>query len=255
MTTTQSIQLRTPLRFGFIAGIVSLCFSAIGLVELFGHRELIAGVITMGQILIFAATAALANITARDYTEGQRGIALLYGSLTGLISGIPPALLILLASAVDLRPFLPNVSPALIEILSFGLPPVAGSLAFLAAMTAVGLIAASFSLLPNNIQRPIFNGLLWTLIVGLFSEILSNRLRDFFGSGFTKLIFTGKALRPFVAALIFILTTVISFLQDRRRTTQSKTEEIPTATKTRMRWLTFAVGAVFLIILPQLLGS
>ena len=255
MTTTHSIQLRTPLRFGFIAGIVSLCFSAIGLVELFGHRELIAGVITMGQVLIFAPTAALAYLTARDHADGQRGIVILYGLLTGVISGIPSALLILLASAVDLRPFLPNVSPALIEILSFGLPPVAGSLAFLAAMTAVGLITASFSLLPDNIQRPIFNGLLWTLIIGLFSEILVSRLRDFFGAGFTKLIFSGKALRPFVAVLIFILTAGITVLQDRRKTTQPKTEETSTAPKTRMRWLTFAVGAVFLIVLPQLLGS
>jgi len=170
MTTIQSIQLRTPVRFGIIAGVVSVCASAIGLVVLFGERELIAGVITMGQVLIFAPTAALAYIAARDHAEGQRGIALLYGSLIGIISGIPSALLILLASAVNLRQFMPNVSPALIEILSFGLPPVAGSLAFIAAMTAVGLIAASFSLLPSNIQRPIFNGLLWTFTIASSSS-------------------------------------------------------------------------------------
>jgi hypothetical protein len=173
MTTTQNIQLRTPLRFGIIAGVVSVCASAIGLVVLFGERELIAGVITMGQVLIFAPTAALAYIAARDHAEGQRGIALLYGSLTGVISGIPSA--------------------ALIEILSFGLPPVAGSLAFIVAMTAVGLIAASFSLLPSNIQRPIFNGLLWTFTIGMFSENISSRVRFFFGSEFNKLIFTGSS--------------------------------------------------------------
>ncbi|MBE9479311.1 MAG: hypothetical protein IMY80_05035 [Chloroflexi bacterium] len=255
MTTTQNIQLRTPLRSGFIAGIVSLCASAIGLVVLFGERELIAGVITMGQVLIFAATAALAYITARDHAEGQRGISLLYGLLTGVISGIPSALLILLASAINLRPFMPNVSPALIEILSFGLPPVAGSLAFLAAMTAVGLIAASFSLLPSNIQRPIFNGLLWTFTIGLFSEILSSRVRFFFGSGFNKLIFTGKALRPFVATLIFILAAGLTVLQDRRQTTHKKTEGVSTLSESHLRWLTYAGAAVSLLILPQFLGS
>lgn len=256
MTTTPRIQWRTPLRFGFIAGIVSLCFSAIGLVELFGKRELIAGVITTGQVLIFAATAALAYITARDDAKGQRGIALLYGSLTGVISGIPSALLILLASAVNLRPFMPNISPVLIEILSFGLPPVAGSLAFLTAMTLMGLIAASFSLLPSNVQRPIFNGLLWMFTIGMFSEILVIRLRDFFGSGFTKLIFAGKALRPFVAALLFVVAVGITAWRDSRgQTAPKQIEDMSTTRKSRVRWLTFAGGAIALIILPQLLGS
>ncbi len=256
MTTTQSIQWRTPLRFGFFAGIASLIVSTIGLVELFGKRELIAGVITMGQVLIFAATAAFAFITARNDARGQRGIVLLYGSLTGFISGIPSALLILLASAVNLRPFMPNISPALIEILSFGLPPVIGSLAFLMAMTVVGLIAASFSLLPSNIQRPIFTGLLWTFVIGLFSEILVIRLRDFFGSGFTKLIFAGKALRPFVAALIFVVAVGITSWRDARSQTSPKqTEDMSATSKSRLRWLTFAGGAIALIILPQLLGS
>ncbi len=255
MTTTQSIQLRTPLRFGIIAGVVSVCASAIGLVVLFSERELIAGVITMGQILIFAPTAALAYIAARDHAEGQRGIALLYGSLTGVISGIPSALLILLASAIDLRQFMPNVSPALIEILSFGLPPVAGSLAFLAAMTAVGLIAASFSLLPSNVQRPIFNGLLWTFTVGLFSENISSRVRFFFGSEFNKLIFTGKALSPFVAALIFFLAAGLTVWQGRRQTTHIKPEGVSTLSKSRLRWMTYAGVVVTLLILPLLLGS
>ncbi|MCK5054028.1 MAG: hypothetical protein KAR65_07100, partial [Anaerolineales bacterium] len=247
---------RTPLRFGFFAGIASLLVSTIGLVELFGKRELIAGVVTMGQVLIFAATAAFAFITARNDAKGQRGIALLYGSLTGVISGIPSALLILLASAVNLRPFLPNISPALIEILSFGLSPVAGSLAFLGAMTGIGLIAASFSLLPSNFQRPIFTGLLWTFTIGLFSEILVIRLRDFFGSGFTKLIFAGKALRPFVAALLFVVAVGVTAWRDARAQTAPKqTENMSTTRKSRLRWLTFAGGAIALIILPQLLGS
>ncbi|MFA9403252.1 MAG: branched-chain amino acid ABC transporter permease [Anaerolineales bacterium] len=255
MITTQSIQLRTPLRFGIIAGVVSVCASAIGLVVLFDERELIAGVITMGQILIFAPTAALAYIAARDRAEGQRGIALLYGSLTGVISGIPSALLILLASAVNLRQFMPNVSPALIEILSFGLPPVAGSLAFLAAMTAVGLIAASFSLLPSNIKRPIFNGLLWTFTVGLFSENISNRVRFFFGQEFNRLIFTGKALSPFVAALIFFLAAGLTVWQGRRQTTHKKPEDVSTSSKSRRRWMTYAGVVITLLILPLLLGS
>ena len=255
MTTTQNIQLRTRLRFGIIAGVVSVCASAIGLVVLFDERELIAGVITMGQVLIFAPTAALAYIVARDHAEGQRGIALLYGSLTGVISGIPSALLILLASAVNLRQFMPNVSPALIEILSFGLPPVAGSLAFLAAMTAVGLIAASFSLLPSNIKRPIFNGLLWTFTIGLFSENISSRVRFFFGSEFNKLIFTGKALSPFVAALIFFLAAGLTVWQGRRQTTHTEPEGVSTSRKSRLRWMTYAGVVVTLLILPLLLGS
>ncbi|MEA1978922.1 MAG: hypothetical protein U9N80_13615 [Chloroflexota bacterium] len=256
MTITQNVQLRTPLRFGIIAGVVSVCASAIGLVVLFSERELIAGVITMGQILIFAPTAALAYIAARDHADGQRGIALLYGSLTGVISGIPSALLILIASAINLRQFMPNVSPALIEILSFGLPPVAGSFAFIAAMTAVGIISASFSLLPSNVQRPIFNGLLWTFTIGLFSENISSRVRFFFGSEFNKLIFSGKALSPFVAAIIFFLAAGLTVWQGRRKATHiAEPEGVSTLSKSRLRWMTYAGVVVTLLLLPLLLGS
>jgi branched-chain amino acid transport system permease protein len=210
----------------------------------------------MGHVLLFAPTAAFAYLAAREHRDGPRWIALLYGANTGFISAIPTALLILLASAVNLRPFLPHISPRLIEILTFNLPPYQGSIAFILAMSVLGFVVAAFSLLPEKVQRPIFTGLLWTLIIGLFSEILSSRLRNFFGAGFTRLIFTGKALSPYVAALLFLIIAGMSaFMEARRQDPPVEAKVISPERQSRIRWLTFAAGALFLIVLPQLLGS
>jgi branched-chain amino acid transport system permease protein len=51
---------RPPLRYGLVAGIIALSLSAIGMVEAFGERELIAGVLSLGYLLLFS-TPALAG--------------------------------------------------------------------------------------------------------------------------------------------------------------------------------------------------
>ena len=117
--------LRDAVKYGLIAGVTSLSICVIGMVALFAQRDLIAGVLTLGQVFLFAPTAVLAYLAARKVSNEYRGAALLNGFITGIVSAIPLVILIYLATNFNLRQFLPNVSPALIEILTFGLGPTA----------------------------------------------------------------------------------------------------------------------------------
>jgi branched-chain amino acid transport system permease protein len=247
--------LRTAINYGLIAGVVSLSLCVIGMVELFDERYLIAGVLTLGQVFLFAPMAAAAYLSASKVGKDNRTKALLFGAVTGMIAALPLIILVILATNFDLRQFLPNVSPALIEILTFGLDPIVGSLVLLIASGVLGLVATVMYLIPNRISDPILSGVLWTLVIGLFSEFLAERIRNFFGVGLTRIIFTGKALSPIAALILFILITVFSAWWSAKGDGVKARYTKATAGRERnVRITSIALGLVLMLILPMLLG-
>jgi branched-chain amino acid transport system permease protein len=164
--------------------------------------------------------------------------------------------LVLLATTYDLRQFLPNVSPELINLLSFNQEPFIGSLILVAVMGLIGILAATLQFFPDHIKGAVLKGLVWTLLIGLFSEILSGRIRDWFGAGVVKLIFKSKALNPVVAAIIFILVFGISILRYLRGGKLISREIVyPSLIQNNMQWVKIILVVVVLIILPFFLGS
>lgn len=252
----ERLNLRQPINYGLIAGLITLSVGAIGMVELFGRRDLIAGVFTVGQLLIFLGPTLFGFLASRAAPANRSSRALLYGLICGLIASLPSIVLIILASQINLRQYFPNVSPALINLLTFGQGTVVGSLVLLALMGGLGLAAAGFGMLPQKIRSSLLTGLIWTLGIGMFSEILSGRLRDFFGVGFTGLIFSARALRPVVAVIIFLLITGTNYwwnqsgsqLRDRMTPPSSDGQR-------RSRRIRVVLTFVILLILPLLLGT
>jgi branched-chain amino acid transport system permease protein len=256
MAALKDLDLRSILRMGLIAGLITVIVGAIGLVELFGERALVSDVITMGEVLIYISAILFAYLTTRDLPAHQTMRALLTGALTGFVTSLPVAAFILLASTVNLREFMPNISPTLIALLDFNTGPGTGSLIQILVMTTVGLITAGLLNLPERFQKPLFNAILWTLVIGLFSEILSNRLRDFFGTAFSRMIFSGKALNPVSAGILFLAIGVITFLTARRRSTFSeRIAAMPVEQQKRVRLASRIGFIVFMLLLPQLLGT
>jgi branched-chain amino acid transport system permease protein len=255
MPDDSRFEIRLPLRYGLLAGVIALSVSAIGMVELFGQRQLIAGVLTLGEVIIFLPAAVMGFIVSNNAPQNKSAIGLLYGLLSGLISSIPLVLLILAEDAIDLRQYLVNVSPALINLLTFG-RATQGIVILVLGSAVVGLIFAGLSILPDHIRRPILAGLVWTLIIGMFSEILSERIRTFFGSAFVKLIFSAKALKPAVAIVLFVLITGLSaFWQQRSSSLRSRVQQMDPKQQRRLNLAFLGLGILFLVILPLLLGT
>ncbi|MGD8850216.1 MAG: hypothetical protein PVF18_10860, partial [Anaerolineales bacterium] len=248
--------LRVPLRFGLIAGGVSLSLSAIGMVELFGQRELVANILTLGQVLLLAAPVFLAFMAAGQAPQGKGTLAVLNGFITGLVAAIPPIILVIAATNLNLRQFLPNVSPVLMDLLTFGQGVFVGSLIMIGVFALAGAASAGASILPSRYRSPFFSGLLWTLTLGLFSEILANRLRAFFGSGINQLLFDGEALNPIAALILFVAITAIAAIWGQRKdNVQSRLNAMSPAQQRNMRLGSIAVGVLLLLILPLLLGT
>ena len=252
----KQLQLKQAIQQGLLAGLLALSLCVIGLVPLFGERYLISGVFTLGQLFIYAAPAALAYTLAAKASSEESGKSLLFGLVIGVLTALPLIFLILLATAFDLRQFLVNVSPELIGLLTFNQATVVGSLFLIAVMGLIGVIAAAIQLLTENIKAALLNGLMWTFAIGLFSEILSGRIRDFFGAGAVKLIFRSKSLIPVVAIIIFVLAAGITLW--RRKQTgrlQTRIDALSSQQQQKLRWVKIGLGVVLLLTLPLLLGS
>ncbi len=246
------------IRFGLIAGAVALSVSAIGMVQTFDERDIITGILTLGQLLLFSAALIAGYFSWERSDEVSVGGAILRGGIAGVLTAVPVIALILLTQVwTTIRQSFVNISPALINILTFEQGPTTGSLILLGVMTALGLIGAAFDLLPKRVQKPLLYGLLWTLAIGLMSEILLLILRPHMSRDVLGFLFGAKGITVETAVIIFILTSLGSALWDsggkqrlaERRATLSDSQN------KRVNQAGLALFAIAILILPRILGT
>lgn len=251
MSTLQTINWRSLLLQAFLAGFISVNLGAIGMVELFGERYLLAGIFTMGQVIIFAAPAVFAYNAARTSGSASFWIGLVKALVIGLGSSLVLILFILAAQSFNLRSVLLNVSPKLIGFLTFGMETFQGSLVLIVAMLAVSLLAAILSFVPRLYTRAVLYGFGVTLLVGLLSQILVERTRNFFGQEIVSALFRANALEVVPGILLFVLVTALLVLQG-RMAAQRKTTKRPTRAS---KLLTQIPLSLALLALPFALGT
>ncbi|MEA3351350.1 MAG: leucine/isoleucine/valine transporter permease subunit [Chloroflexota bacterium] len=256
MTYKKTVKLQDAIKFGLLAGLISLSLSIIGFITLLGERELIAGVLTSGHIFLFAAPMVMAYITAGRAQLDSKGKALGYGLVIGLITAIPLIILAILATFFDIRQFLVNVSPELIAILTFGQELAIGSVVLLASTGIIATLAAGLRVLSKKIRHPIISALGWTFLAGTFSAILWERLRSFFGRGLTKLIFSGQSLKLVSVVIFFVIVGGITVWWDRRgHRIKERIDALPAVQQQSLQRAKIGAGIVLLLILPILLGT
>lgn len=255
MSDASQLDFRNAIRQGLIAGCLTLSVSAIGLVELLATRQLISGVVTLGQILVFASPALMGYLVIRDLKVGRLGM-MLTGLVTGAVSALPTVGLVLLATVFNLRQFLPAVSPTLLKILTFDQGPFLGSVLLAAGMGLVGLLAAGVETTPRSIRQPLLTAAVWTIVLGVFSENIANRTRDFFGASVAGVFFTGKALAPIFAAGVFVLIAIGNrSWAARGPQLRARVEAFDPAQRRRFQIGSYAAGVLFLFVLPLILGT
>ena len=103
------IAWRKVIRIGLIGGAIALYLCLVGIVPVFHARQLIDGVITLGQVALFGSMALPGAFAARNATTLRD--ALMTGAVAGLITGLAVTLLVVVGSVVDLRVMFLNASP------------------------------------------------------------------------------------------------------------------------------------------------
>ncbi|MBS1248532.1 MAG: High-affinity branched-chain amino acid transport system permease protein LivH [Chloroflexi bacterium] len=254
----KSIDIRDVIINGLLAGLISLSLSVIGLIALLSEREIISGLFTTGHIFLVGAPFAMAYVTAGKVLSEEKSKALGYGLLIGVVASVFIVVLTTLATFFDIRRFLVNVTPVLIEFLTFGKSLLIGNILIVVMMGVIGLVGAGLRILPEQFKHPLTSGLGWTIILGMFSEILASRIRAFFGRGVHKLIFTGKAFNVVSATILLVLIVGFTYWNDLRKKDQPEKEEVndqTDGTKKRLQRIKMGVFGVLLLIAPLLLGT
>ncbi len=252
------LNIRRTVRIGLIAGMVAVSVSAIGMVETFDERDIITGILSLGQLLLYSLPVIAGYQAVKSDGKIKTVPAMLHGLLAGVVSALPlVGLIILTLIWPGIRSALPNVSPALIEILTFGQERLLGSIILMAVMGIFGLMGAAFHLLPYRVRNPLFSGTIWALGIGLFSEILINVFDNLnLPRSIIRFFFGSKGLELWTALVIFVIAALLSAWWDTRgrERYQKRRASLTEDQETRLGRIGRIALFFTILVLPGILG-
>ena len=254
MHTKPATVIQTSVRFGVIGGGAAVLFSLVGMVEVFGQRTIIGGVVSMGQAFLAVTMLLSAFAAARPFSTVSPRAMLAAGALTGAIVGALLAALVLLGTSINIRDVFVSASPPLFELLSFGQAPVPGMLLLLVAGTTMGLASAALLFLAPATRSTTVTVLMVVGVAGLLADLMRIIISQY-GELFRYLewVFSGKGLSVAGALAIAVIVIASEVLGNRRRNNARNVTAVPiTPRQKQMR--TGALMAL-LLIFPLLLGT
>jgi len=248
--TESSTDWRDIAKIGLIGGAVAIYLCLVGIVPVFHARQLIAGVITLGQVALFGSMAIPGAFAARKARTTRE--AVIAGGAAGLITGGAVTLLVLVGSVIDLRAMFLNASPELYSMLTMGLG-VAGAWIPAVEGLVLGALAAGIGRLPDHIRSPLVRGLFAILIVGLFAGLLRAPLMSAGLFQVARLLFTGDGLTVTGAVLVFAVVVIGRVLRQRVGVA-ARVAALPVERREQLRIPAIAVLIGIILVLPLLLG-
>lgn len=241
------------VRVGLLGGVVALYFCLSGVVPVFQPRALIEGFVSIGQTALVLTFLGAGYLATRRAPPGALA-AVAAAASAGAISGAMLSLLLLvgLVARVDLRVVFLHASPALYDVLTFGLgeggfwiPTVAGA--------AIAAAAGVLAIVPRRFARPLSWGLLSLLVLGLFAGLLRTPMLVTPLAGVARFLFAAEGLTGIGAVISFVAAAAWQEFWRLARLRQ-RIAEMPA---TQRKALTLPLGIValaFVLLLPQGLG-
>jgi branched-chain amino acid transport system permease protein len=253
----------TFIRLGLLGGTGAVYVSAIGMVETFAQKNLIGTFLNLGTVLLLTGAFITGYMTSRETATEDNRKTIIAAAIAGFFASLPNILLIVVASLINVRTVFVNISPALIELITFNNGLVLGSLIFVVASILISIFAAVLYVLPGRIQWPIINGFLGILTIGVlvdpFSQILIQTFNLFgmnLGRTVVRLLFRSQSLIPLSALIIFLIIAAVSyFYRTRNKAVRSYYNGLPATRQTTIRWITLVLAILLVLSLPYFVGS
>ncbi|MYA05772.1 MAG: branched-chain amino acid ABC transporter permease [Caldilineaceae bacterium SB0664_bin_22] len=248
-------QLAKPLSQGAVAGVLCIYIALTGMMEAFGEREIVMGVLDLGKLVLFGPFVGLGLLLQQQAPNRRVGwIRVLVACLAGMVA---TGLFILFIDAVSIRHMFTHASPALVAYMTMGQDVLAAGLG-LFAVTALGAgaVGSGLALMPAYLRNTIFIAALIVVGMALLSELISQVLRQILNGRPDRLLFSQGALRPAVAAIAVASVFAWRGLVPRIRLRMQ--DRLPQLEPERQRQVSLAVrgaGVLVLLVLPWLVGS
>ena len=256
---------RIVLKFGLIGSIVAVYVSAIGMVEAFSERALIGDSFSLGYVILAAGPVGAGILAARalrDRLSRRSAAGASFGA--GAVSSLfLLALLVVVVLGVirpeqagaefTLREMFVNLSLELAEILTFGLGNLLGALFLILFCTLMGGAGGGAVLIRDPLRAGLVAGVVLTLLVGIFSDTVSQVLQQVSGRVIINIVFIQKSLRPIPAILVFALGFSLAYFRVPSRS-KKRFQQLPDTRRRRATRGLYIGGLLMLIMLPWLTG-
>jgi branched-chain amino acid transport system permease protein len=251
----KSLDWKQVLSNGAIGGGVSVLLCLIGMVLSFDDLFIVSGIVTMGQILLFAFIFLFSYLAANHISETNRGGRLAAGILDGLIGGAMLAILVSLGHFINLRGMFPNASPDLYQLMLFGKTFPDGLIPLMLIAIVAGIIGAGISLLPSRLRRATIMTIVWVTLIGLTRDLLVTVINRW-GPVATLFLWPfAQSGLTVVGAISLVAIFGVALYWRSGQQTQSRASQLSRQRQLLARggWV-IGIG-VILLLLPVVLGS
>jgi branched-chain amino acid transport system permease protein len=244
------------VKIGLVGGAIGVLLALVGMVEAFSIRDIVDGIVSMGQMLMLISMVFTGYLAARRTTQPQYLWILGSSLLAGLLFGGMMALLLIVGSLVNLRAVFINASPTLYELLAFGRGTQTGALLLLAEGALVGVAAGLLYLLPGRYRQALVNALGLVVMVGVLQELLRITFAAWGPLAVINLwLFTGKGLSVLGATSLFVLGAGATYFSSQTGSVLSnRLKRLPPAGQHTLRLIGILLPLLIVLTLPQILG-
>lgn len=260
MNTMQSLSVdwRHIIRWGLLAGVITVFIAAIGMLESFDEREVVDGVFSLGELMLYAPTMLSAYYLADEARKrmplaGVPGV----GLAVGLLAGLPILLLIYISQQTNVRSIFVNITPTLIAFLTQGQENLTtGALMQWGYLTLAGLVAASMLLIPGKIRRSLLTAGFVLLLMGVMSELVALILQQLMDRERISQFFNRQVMLESTALGIFVLALVLAlFWNFYGGRVRAQVKALPSSQQRGLEYSGYTGLLIFLLALPWVVGS
>lgn len=259
----RSVEFSQAVKWGAIGGAAAIFVSAVGMVAAFDRRSLINPFVTLGYLVLFLVPLTFGYIAGRPpvVLEGQQPVRrgprnVMAGALAGLVTGVLLAVLVVVGNTFNMREILVNVSPAMIDALTFG-QSIATGIGWLAVACAVaGAMGGAINVISERWRGPIMVGLLWVATLALLRDLVTQLFRGLRLDFLIDIFYApGGGMDPLGVSIVFILFFALAFwLASKPPRIRQKVEALSPSERRRWAIITIAVSAVILYLIPIVMG-
>jgi branched-chain amino acid transport system permease protein len=221
----------------------------------------ITGVVTLGRVAPALVVLVLVYRAARaprawGMAEPSRAQFVVASLVAGVSSGVGVGLFLVLNHLIDMRGVLVSATPAMEELLSFGLEFPLGSLAMITIGFGIGAFAAALHLLSPQLRTPLVVALLSVLLLSLMETFMRVVLIQLGQQGLAAFFYKSGGLTPPAAALTFAVVLGVGLANSYRgAAVRERVAALPADRRQALQIAAFVLGLLVLLALPQLIGS
>jgi branched-chain amino acid transport system permease protein len=166
---------------GALAGVVTIFLALVGLIGGFTDVYLIGDQITFAGLMLILPAFAVGVVSASPRIEGGErhdmrvAEAMRAAAVAGAAAGVTFALAVVLADWIGIeriRSVFLNVSPALMEFVTFGRATGVGAVIIVALSTVAGVLGGVLRVSPPSIRRPVTAAVTVTLLFGFLQRVI-----------------------------------------------------------------------------------